>query len=80
MPSNIEITKETYVWTHFAVILVHLAIGGTLIYIYFSKFEARSIREICLIIGCVLVIISLLAMVPIFIDYKDVRDLIINKE
>lgn len=80
MPNNIEISKSVYVWAHFAVILVHLAFSGILIYLYFSKFEAKTIRIICLVLGCILAIISFLAMIPIFMDYDDVRNLLITKE
>ena len=80
MVSNIEISRSVYVWAHFAVILVHLGFAATLIYLYFSKLEAKTIRIICLVLGCILAIISLLAMVPIFMDYDDIRDLLIVKE
>jgi low temperature requirement protein LtrA len=80
MTNNLEISREVYVWCHFAVILVHLGFAVTLIYLYFSKFEARTIRLICLIFGCVLAIISILALIPIFMDYEDIRDLLIIKE
>lgn len=80
MTNNLEISREVYVWCHFAVILVHLGFAGTLIYLYFSKLEARTIRLICLIFGCVLAIISILALIPVFMDYEDVRDLLIIKE
>ena len=77
---NIDITRDVYVWAHFAVILVHLGMASGLIYLYFSKLEARTIRLVCLIIGSVLAIVSILAMIPIFVDYEDVRDLLILKD
>lgn len=80
MSSNLEITRDVYVWCHFAIILVHLGFAGLLIYIYFSKWEAKTIRVLCLILGCVLAIISILAIIPIFVDYDDLRDLLIIKE
>ena len=80
MTSNLEISREVYVWAHFAVILVHLGIASTFIYVYFSKLTPRTIRVICLILGCVLAIISLLAIIPIFVDYEDIRDLVIAKD
>jgi len=80
MSGNLEISKEVYVWAHFAVILVHLGIASTFIYLYFSKLSARTIRLVCLILGFVLAIISLLAIIPIFVDYEDIRDLVIAKD
>ena len=76
---NVDVSRDVYVWCHFAVILVHLGMAAGLIYIYFSKLEARSIRLVCLIIGSVLTIVSILAMIPIFVDYDDIRDLLILK-
>lgn len=73
------ISKESYVWGHFGVILFHLAISIYLIYIYFSKLSLKTIKFSLLILGCVLALVSLLSLVPIFKDYDRVENVVINK-
>ena len=75
-----NISKESYVWSHFGVILFHLIISGYLLYIYFSKFSLKTIKLSCLIIGGILGIVSLLSLIPIFTDYDRVKEVVIVKD
>jgi len=75
-----NISRETYVWSHFGVILFHLGLSIYLIYLYFSKFTVNRIRLSCLIVGCLLGIVSLLSMIPIFNDYAKVKEVVIVKD
>jgi len=74
------ISKESYVWGHFGVILFHLLISVYLIYIYFSKLTLKTIKLSVLIIGGVLALVTLLSMIPIFSDYDKVQNVVINKD
>ena len=62
------ITKNTFVWSHLAVIFFHALIAGVLIYFGKSEIDNIKLKKYLFWIGIVLLVISLLALVPIFSD------------
>lgn len=66
MPSNKTVSKEGYFWGHLVTIFFHIAIASVLISIYFMEsWSRRKIEIICVSLGSVLLVVSLLALVPI---------------
>ena len=78
MTTTKNVSKEAYVWGHFATIFFHLLIAILLI---FNRriFKDKNLRKYLFYIGIILAIFSLLALVPIFNrynqDYKYVIDM-----
>jgi len=61
------ISKNAYFWGHIATIIFHIAIASVLISIYFMESWSKDkIEIICVSLGSVLLVVSLLALVPIF--------------
>jgi|AntAceMinimDraft_18_1070375.scaffolds.fasta_scaffold179567_2 predicted permease len=78
--TNKTVSKDIYIWAHFGVIMFHVIIGTILILISsYWNFEIRKIKYICRVLGTILVIVSALAMVPIFNEYSKTTGVIILK-
>lgn len=72
-----NIDDNTYFWGHIGTILFHVILAGLLIYSsYQKKTFGLENRKFVMYCGVLLLIISLLAMIPIF-KYKD-DDIIIS--
>lgn len=72
-----NVSKNSFAWGHFGVILFHVIISLILI---FNKniFKDDNIRKYLKYIGIILIIISLLALWPIFINYDKDYEYVIN--
>jgi len=74
------ISRDAYVWGHFAVILFHIGIAAVLISMYYVEdWSENTLRTIALSLGWVLMAVSLLALVPIFKYYPQVKEVEIKK-
>ncbi len=72
-----NVSKNSFAWGHFGVILFHVIISLILI---FNKniFKDNNIRTYLKYIGIILIIISLLALWPIFVYYDKDYEYVIN--
>ena len=69
-----EIDKKTYVWSHVGVILFHSIIATILILSrYYEKLFNTNSRDVVLVIGFLLLIISLLSLWPVLKDYDRIE-------
>jgi len=69
-----EIDKKTYVWSHVGVIIFHSIIAIILILSrYYEKLFNTNSRDVVLVIGFVLLIVSLLSLWPVLKDYDRIE-------
>lgn len=86
MADDKKISRDAYVWGHFATILFHTFIAVFLIYLSYAKvgkgpgsYSMDTYRRILFITGVVLLIFSLGALMPVFQDYEETKEVIIKK-
>lgn len=86
MAEDKTVSKESYVWGHFGVIVFHTLIASLLIYLSYAKvaekgntLTMRRYRNILFTTGIVLLIVSLGSLAPIFSDYDKLENVVINK-
>lgn len=83
MAKDTIITRDAYAWGHFAVILFHFVIGLILVLIYFNEkmgWSIETVRIICITFGVIMMVMSILALVPIFKWYDDTKKIIIDRK
>ena len=77
MTTTKNISRDAFAWGHFGTILFHLIIAILLVFNH--KIFKEDVRKAFFWIGIILLIISILAMIPIFMhynkDYKYVIDM-----
>jgi glucan phosphoethanolaminetransferase (alkaline phosphatase superfamily) len=78
MTTTKNITKEAYAWGHFGVILFHLIIACLLTFNKIIFKNEYRLRKWFQWIGIILLIVSLLALVPIFMYYNKNYQYLIN--
>lgn len=66
-----EISMEAYQWGHFGTILFHLIIGSLIVYYNYTE-KSKLGRKVTLWAAIVLIIVSLLALIPVFKDYDEI--------
>ena len=70
-----NINKNSYIWSHIAVIIFHILYGSIIAYIgfkYIVSKDLKTIRQILIIMGLFLVLISSLSLVPILQKYDKI--------
>jgi succinate dehydrogenase/fumarate reductase cytochrome b subunit len=72
-----NVSKNSFAWGHFGVILFHFIIGLFLIFNN-SKIYNIEIKKFLKPLGIILIIISLLALWPIFAYYDKDYEYVIN--
>ena len=66
-----EVSQKSFVWGHFGTILFHLIIATLLIYWSKTEINHAKLKKYIFWIGVVLLIVSVLALIPIFSHYDD---------
>ena len=73
--SEKNINKNSYIWSHIAVIIFHIIYGSVIAYIgfkYIVSKDLQKIRQILIVMGLFLVLISSLSLVPILKKYDKI--------
>ena len=60
-----KLSKSGYVWSHIAVILIHVILASLLISTYFYKKIILDSKTLVLVIGILLLLMSLGSLAPI---------------
>lgn len=69
-----SVSRDAYLWGHLATIFFHIAIASTLIAIYFKEsWSRRKIEILCISLGSVLLVVSILSMIPILNSIKGLQ-------
>ena len=68
-----EVSKSAYVWGHVGSIVFHVLIASLLIALYFrDHLGSASRKTMVLILGSLLLLMSLLALIPVLMDYDKI--------
>jgi Na+/melibiose symporter-like transporter len=66
-----KISRDGYAWGHFGVILFHLLIAGSLIYMAYRFPGEKKAKQYLFFLGLILGIVSILALIPTFNHYNE---------
>ena len=65
-----QVSKDGFAWGHFGTILFHLLIAIALLYLSYRTPSEEKVKRWLFWLGLILCVVSILAMIPIFMYYN----------